>query len=141
MNKCGAYNRVFQHFDEDKDGKISALELCHCIGSIGGELLIEEAETVIESLDSDGDGLLGLEDFFGLMESGSEEDKIKDLREAFEVYDTDGAECITPKSLKCTLSRLGESRSLEECVLMINQFDLDGNGVLTFEEFKVMMIQ
>ena len=102
---------------------------------------MEEAETVIESLDSDGDGLLGLEDFVGLMESGSEEEKMKDLREAFEMYDTDGAECITPKSLKSMLSRLGESRTLEECVVMINQFDLDGNGVLNFEEFKVMMIQ
>ena len=141
MNKCSAYNRVFQQFDEDKNGKISALELCRCIESIGGGLLMEEAETVIESLDSDGDGLLGLEDFVGLMESGSEEEKIKDLREAFEMSDTDGAECITPKSLKSMLSRLGESRALEECVVMINQFDLDGNGVLNFEEFKVMMIQ
>nr|POF18446.1 putative calcium-binding protein cml19 [Quercus suber] len=128
MNKCSVYNRVFQHFDEDKDGKISALELCHCIESIGGGLLVEEVETVIKSLDSDGAGLLGLEDFVGLMESGSEEEKIKDLREAFEMYDTDGAECITPKSLKSMLSRLGESRTLEKCVVMINQFDLDGNG-------------
>ena len=117
MNKCSAYKRVFQHFDEDKDGKISALELCRYIESIGGGLLMEEAETVIESLDSDGDGLLGLEDFVVLMESGSEEEKIKDLREAFEMYDTDGAECITPKSLKSMLSRLGESRTLEECVV------------------------
>ena len=141
MNKCSAYKRVFQHFDEDKDGKISALELCRYIESIGGGLLMEEAETVIESLDSDGDGLLGLEDFVVLMESGSEEEKIKDLREAFEMYDTNGAECITPKSLQSMLSRLGESRTLEECVVMINHFDLDGNGVLNFEEFKVMMIQ
>ena len=66
--------------------------------------------------------------------------RIKDLREAFEMYDTDGAECITLKSLKSMLSRLGESRTLEECVVMINQFDLEGNWVLNFEEFKDMMI-
>ncbi|KAL3575440.1 hypothetical protein D5086_023541 [Populus alba] len=48
----------------------------------GGELILKEAKLAEESLNSDGDGLLALEDLVGLMEEGGEE-KLHDLREAF----------------------------------------------------------
>ncbi|BBH03682.1 calmodulin-like 38 [Prunus dulcis] len=79
--------------------------------------------------DSDGDGLLGLEDLVCLMEGGEEEEKVKGLRDAFQVYDVEGCGFITPKSLKRMLSSLGESRSIDECKVMINQFDLNGDGI------------
>ncbi len=106
---------------------------------MGGELLLKEAEMAIEALDSDGDGLLSLEDFIVLMEAGEEEEKLKDLREAFEMYDTERCGFITPKSLKKMLKKLGESKSIDECKVMINHFDLNGDGVLSFEEFRIMM--
>ena len=97
-------------------------ELRRCVGTIGEELLTEEAQELVASMDSDGDGLLGLEEFVGWMEKEirrDEERKIEELGEAFRMYEMEGSECITPKSLKMMLSRLGESRSLEECCVMI----------------------
>lgn len=32
------------------------------------------------------------------------------------------------------------SRRLDECQVMIRRFDLNGDGVLTFDEFKTMMM-
>ncbi|KAL5543943.1 hypothetical protein UlMin_007727 [Ulmus minor] len=140
MSKYVELEHVFHYFDEDGDGKISALELRQRLGLMGEELLLNEAEIAVESLDSDGDGLLGLEDLVHLMEGGEgEEEKIKDLREAFGMYDVEGSGFITPKSLKRMLSRLGESKSVDECKVMINRFDLNGDGVLSFDEFRVMM--
>ena len=140
MSKYVELEHVFHYFDEDGDGKISALELRHRLGLMGEELLLNEAEIAVESFDSDGDGLLGLEDLVHLMEGGEgEEEKIKDLREAFGMYDVEGSGFITPKSLKRMLSRLGESKSVDECKVMINRFDLNGDGVLSFDEFRVMM--
>ena len=107
------------------------------------QLPMEEARELMESMDSDGDGLLGLEEFVGWMEReirGDEERKIEELREAFLMYAMEGSECITPKSLKRMLSRLGESTSLEDCCVMIGEFDLYGDGVLSFDEFKLMML-
>lgn len=89
--------------------------------------------------DSDGDGMLGLEDFSKLMELGEKDNKESELRGAFEMYEMEGSGQITPKSLKRMLSRLGESKSIDNCKAMIQRFDLDGDGVLSFEEFKVMM--
>ena len=132
-------NAIFKRFDEDGDGKLSPSELRRCLGTIGEELLMEEAQEVVESMDSDGDGLLGLEEFVGWMEREGEDRKME-LREAFRMYEMEGSGCITAKSLKRMLSRLGESRSVEECSVMIGQFDVNGDGVLSFDEFKLMML-
>ncbi|CAK7328287.1 unnamed protein product [Dovyalis caffra] len=140
MNKYKQYERVFSQFDENGDGKISPLELQQCVKAMGGELSIAEAEAAVEFSDLDGDGLLGLEDFVEFFEGGEEEEREKDLKEAFKMYEMEESGCITPKSLKRMLSRLGESKTIDECRIMISQFDLDGDGVLDFEEFKVMML-
>lgn len=139
MDKVTQYERVFNHFDADGDGKISPLELQACVGAIGGELSEAEAEAAMDYLDSDGDRLLGLDDFVKFLEGGREEEKVKDLKEAFKMYEMEGRGCITPKSLKRMLSRLGESRSIDDCKVMIARFDLKGDGVLNFDEFMVMM--
>ncbi|KAK9108451.1 hypothetical protein Syun_024462 [Stephania yunnanensis] len=132
--------RVFRRCDVDGDGKISAEDLRHCVGITGEgmSLSLEEAEAVVKSLDSDGDGLLGMEDFVRLM-MGNKGEEEKEMKEAFRMYLMEGSEHITPKSLKRMLSRLGESRTVDECSLMISSFDLNGDGVLNFDEFMVMM--
>ncbi|EOY02758.1 Uncharacterized protein TCM_017161 [Theobroma cacao] len=76
MSKHPKYERVFNHFDENGDGKISPAELQQCVKAIGGELSLKEAGVVVEALDSDEDGLLGLEDFVRLMEEVGEEEKL-----------------------------------------------------------------
>ncbi|XP_020235308.1 probable calcium-binding protein CML31 [Cajanus cajan] len=124
------------YFDDDGDGKISASEQRK---RLGGEVLLKEAEMAIEALDSDGDGLLCLEDLVKLMEEVGEEDKLKDLREAFDLYDTERSGFITPKALKRMLHKLGESKSTKECKAMISAFDLNGDGMLSFQEFTIMM--
>ncbi|KAL2538178.1 EF-hand domain-containing protein [Forsythia ovata] len=139
MNKYRQYERVFNQFDENGDGKISPCELQKCVGLIGGVMSLEEAEAAIVSMDSDEDGLLCLEDFVKLVEEAGEEEKVNDLKEAFRMYEMDGSGCITPKSLKRMLSRLGESKTIEECKLMIDHFDINGDGQLSFDEFMVMM--
>ena len=84
--------------------------------------------------------MLDFEDFVRFVEGGEEEEKVKDLKEAFKMYEMEESGCITPKSLKRMLSRLGQSSTLEQCKNMIAQFDLNGDGVLNFDEFKVMML-
>lgn len=141
MDKQRQYERVFKHFDEDGDGKISAGELQQCVQSMGGgvRMSLEECKAAVELMDSDGDGLLCMEDFLKLVEGGGDDEKTKDLMGAFKMYEMEGCGYISPKSLKRMLSRLGESRSLGECKTMIARFDLNGDGVLCFDEFKSMM--
>ncbi|KAI3699901.1 hypothetical protein L2E82_44508 [Cichorium intybus] len=140
MDKLQQYKHVFGHLDKNGDGKISPPELQICIGKIGGELSLEDAEMAAAMMDSDGDGLLSLEDLMKMVEDANEEEKANDLMMAFKMYEEmEGSGCITPKSLKRMLSKLGESRSVDDCKVMIAKFDVNSDGVLTFDEFRIMM--
>lgn len=138
-SKSGELERVFRYFDENGDGKISPAELQNCLRAAGEELSAEDAEAVVESSDSDGDGLLGLEDFLKLVDA-EEEEKGRSIRDAFQLYEMEGQGCITPNSLRRMLKRLGQSRSIDECRAMIRRFDLNGDGVISLDEFEVMML-
>ncbi|KVI05118.1 Calcium-binding EF-hand [Cynara cardunculus var. scolymus] len=146
---CGTWDdniheQVFNYFDENGDGKISAEELKNKLREVGGEehrLSDEEAEIAVRSSDADGDGMLGLDDFKKMMKEGEEEE----LREAFVMYcrkstyrDREGG-VITAKSLKRMMKRLGQSTTVNDCKTMIGRFDVNGDGVLDFEEFRTMM--
>ncbi|KAG0464024.1 hypothetical protein HPP92_020093 [Vanilla planifolia] len=134
------FERVFRYFDEDGDGRVSAAELCSCLKSAGEEVSPAGAEAVVESSDSDGDGKLGYEDFLRLVDAEGEEDRGRALREAFAAYEMEGRGCITARSLRLRLRRLGEEKTMEECRDMIRKFDVNGDGVLSFDEFKRMML-
>ncbi|KAJ1699963.1 hypothetical protein LUZ63_008475 [Rhynchospora breviuscula] len=139
QSKSCELQRIFCFFDENGDGKISPSELRNCMRATGEELSSEEAEEAVRFSDSDGDGELDLGDFVKLVESEDEQQKDKSLMDAFRMYEMDGRGCITPKSLRRMLRRLGEDRAVEDCTAMIGRFDLNGDGVLNFEEFKIMM--
>ncbi|GAB2281232.1 hypothetical protein Dimus_015841 [Dionaea muscipula] len=146
------YERIFDQFDANKDGKISPSELQHLVRSMGMEMTLEEAETAVaewsggSSSKGRGDGeimmlQLGREEFARMVEGGEEEERLMNLKEAFQMYEMEGSGCITPKSLKRMLSKLGDhKRSIDECKAMISAFDLNGDGVLNFDEFKIMIM-
>ncbi|KAG4951885.1 hypothetical protein JHK85_045752 [Glycine max] len=104
---------------------------------MGGELPMKEAKMAIAALDSDGDGLLSLEDFIALMEARGEEQKLNDLKVAFDMYDTKSCGFITPKSLKRMLKKMGGSKSIDECKSMIKQFDLNGDGYIPLSQTSI----
>ncbi|MFS7960023.1 putative EF-hand domain pair protein CML [Helianthus anomalus] len=131
-------HQVFNYFDENGDGMISATELQNRMRKVGGEevqLSDEEAEMAVRSSDADGDGVLGLDDFAKMMKEGEEEE----LKGAFGMYSGRDGRVITPKSLKKMMRRLGQSTTVNECKEMIGRFDVNGDGVLDFDEFRAMM--
>lgn len=128
--------------DTNSDGKISGDELQSCVSLLGGALSSREAEEVVKISDVDGDGFIDFGEFLKLMEGeedGSDEEKRKELKEAFGMYVMEGEEFITAASLRRTLSRLGESCTVDACKVMIRGFDQNGDGVLSFDEFVLMM--
>ncbi|KAL5204222.1 hypothetical protein ABZP36_009093 [Zizania latifolia] len=143
-----ASSSVFAAFDKDGDGKVSASELRGCMAAaLGEDVSEEEAAAILAMADTNGDGELDQEEFLRLadelQEPEEEEEKLRCLREAFEMYAADEETMvITPASLRRMLSRLGTSPQLgmEDCRAMICRFDLDGDGVLSFHEFRVMML-
>jgi len=149
VTASGELRRVFASFDQDGDGKISAAELRLCMKAATGEdMPAVEVRAVMASADVDGDGLLDEEEFVRLAgevveaedHDYDDEDRCRWLREAFGMYEMESSGCITALSLKLMLAKLGAHRDIAECQAMICRFDLDGDGVLSFDEFKTMMM-
>ncbi|KAM3335960.1 hypothetical protein ACQJBY_030111 [Aegilops geniculata] len=146
--KTGELRAMFLSLDRDADGRISASELRGCMrATLGEDVRAEEAEALVASVDADGDGLLCEAEFLELAQQAAwadaededNEQRTRALREAFRMYEMEGQGCITPASLGRMLGRLGTERGAGECRAMICRFDLDGDGVLSFDEFKIMM--
>eukprot|EP00730_Choanoeca_flexa_P012782 TRINITY_DN4616_c0_g1_i2.p1 TRINITY_DN4616_c0_g1~~TRINITY_DN4616_c0_g1_i2.p1 ORF type:complete len:169 (+),score=38.25 TRINITY_DN4616_c0_g1_i2:70-576(+) len=68
----------------------------------------------------------------------TEEQKLE-IREAFELFDTDGSGTIDAKELKVAMRALGFEPKKEEIKKMIADVDKDGSGTINYNEFLTMM--
>ncbi|KAG0467462.1 hypothetical protein HPP92_018429 [Vanilla planifolia] len=147
--------RIFDLFDRNGDGVITAEELLEALGQLGICAEMSEVQSLVDSflhadrtdLDFDsfsslhhvlGDVLFGKQD---LAPGGQDESEEEDMWEAFRVFDEDGDGYISDKELQAVLGKLGlvEGRSIDRVHRMIGSVDLDHDGRVDFFEFKSMM--
>ena len=69
----------------------------------------------------------------------SQEEQKQEIREAFDLFDTDGSGTIDAKELKVAMRALGFEPKKEEIKKMISDIDKDGSGTIDFSEFLEMM--
>lgn len=67
------------------------------------------------------------------------EEQIKELREAFSLFDRDGDGTISSEELGFVIRSLGQDPTDEELDSMVTMADADGNGIIDFPEFLTMM--
>lgn len=67
------------------------------------------------------------------------DDQKVEIREAFDLFDTDGSGTIDTKELKVAMRALGFDVSRDELRKLVAQVDKDGSGVIDFKEFLQMM--
>ncbi|XP_052187213.1 probable calcium-binding protein CML25 [Diospyros lotus] len=133
---------VFNKFDVNGDGKISSSELGSILGSIGHTATDAELEAMIRAVDADGDGFIDFDEFVALNTNDVDSDEVlENLKEAFSVFDIDKNGSISADELQNVFRSLGEDCSISECRKMIDGADSNGDGLISFEEFKTMMIR
>ena len=69
------------------------------------------------------------------------EETINQFRKLFDLFDGDSSGSITTKELGTVMRNLGQNPSEEELREMIKEIDLDGNGVIDFNEFLYLMVK
>merc|ERR1712097_93317 len=67
------------------------------------------------------------------------EQQKNEIREAFDLFDTDGSGAIDAKELKVAMRALGFEPKEDEIRKMISDIDKDGDGTIDFDEFVMMM--
>ena len=71
--------------------------------------------------------------------TGLTEEQKQEIREAFDLFDTDGSGTIDAKELKVSMRALGFEPKKEEIAKMMHEVDKDGSGTITFEDFLKLM--
>jgi len=103
----------------------------------------ETLKETIAEIDEDGSGQIEFEEFKVLAAKfiieEDDEDVKKELKEAFRLYDKEGAGYITTAILKQILHEIDETLSNEDLDNMITEIDEDGSGTVDFDEFMEMM--
>jgi centrin-1 len=67
------------------------------------------------------------------------DDQKREVKEAFDLFDTDGSGAIDGKELKVAMQALGFEPTNDEIAKMMADIDTDGNATVEFEEFIEMM--
>ena len=70
---------------------------------------------------------------------GLSDEEIEEIREAFNLFDTDGSGTIDPKELRSAMESLGFEAKNQTIYQMIGDVDKDGNGAIDFDEFLELM--
>ncbi len=70
---------------------------------------------------------------------GLSADEIMEIKEAFDLFDSDGGGTIDPAELKAAMTSLGFEAKSQTIYQMISDLDDDGSGAIDFEEFLDMM--
>ncbi|XP_054497487.2 centrin-2 [Agelaius phoeniceus] len=69
------------------------------------------------------------------------EEQQREIRDAFELFDTDGSGSIDVKELKVAMRALGFEPKKEEIKKMISDIDKEGTGKISFSDFLAVMSQ
>ncbi|XP_076096049.1 neo-calmodulin-like isoform X1 [Mytilus galloprovincialis] len=67
------------------------------------------------------------------------EEQLREFKEAFSLFDKDGDGTISSAELGVVMRSLGQNPSDQELTDLVNEVDIDGNGIIDFQEFLTMM--
>ncbi|PKA58571.1 putative calcium-binding protein CML27 [Apostasia shenzhenica] len=142
--------RVFDLFDHNYDGEITADELCLALDRLGLGADPSEIASIAAGHIRPGRSGLDFRDFEGLHRAlsdshfgaaGERATEESDMEEAFRVFDEDGDGYISAAELQLVLAKLGlpEGKSMSRVREMICRVDQNCDGRVDFIEFKHMM--
>nr|XP_022900266.1 troponin C, isotype alpha-like isoform X2 [Onthophagus taurus] len=137
---------TFDGFDVDKKGNIPVDMIGQILDMLGHQLTAEELQAIVSEIDEDGNGEMSFEEFahlaarFLVEEEEDTEAILRELKDAFRLYDKEGLGFITTDLLREILKELDEKVTPSDLDQMIEEIDIDGSGTVDWEEFKAMMI-
>ena len=136
--------QAFKIIDKDNDGVITRSELEALLSKVARQPPSgEEVSLMLSEVDGDGDGCISLETLMSkVVGPACDEPAFEpELRETFDIFDTDHDGKITAEELMAFYKEKIEDElcTLEDCRRMIASVDKNGDGFVCFEDFSRMM--
>ncbi|KAK0737756.1 hypothetical protein B0T18DRAFT_233863 [Schizothecium vesticola] len=134
------FRQVFDVFDKDHTGDITASELGAVMKELGLNPSDAELEDLVNEADLNKDGVICFDEFLNLMsQTVKETDTEQELVNAFRVFDKDNSGTISTEELRNVLRSLGENLTDAELDEMIKLADKNGDGHIDYQEFASIM--
>jgi len=133
--------KAFSSLDKNSDGKLSRDELLTGFTEImGATAAEEEVERIMKMVDTDQNGWIDYSEF--VMATLNKKNLLSDerLEAAFKIFDKDNNGFIDASEIRAVL---GKGKNLDDHVWeeLISEVDINGDGEVSFKEFKKMMQQ
>nr|CAH7765037.1 unnamed protein product [Callosobruchus chinensis] len=130
---------IFDSFDLEAKGEISVDMIGQILDMLGHRQSPEELAAVVKEIDEDGNGVMSFEEFanlaakFLIEEEEDTEAILRELKDAFRLYDRDGLGYITVDLLRDILKELEPTLSPSDLNEMIKEIDTDNSGTVDWE--------
>ncbi|KAH0934716.1 hypothetical protein HID58_011833 [Brassica napus] len=148
--KVEEMKKEFRLCDIDQNGFITASELRYVLTKYGGDYTDEDVCKTIETYDVDGDGRISYDEFVKMcariekLDAGVDklvtsvtlpEEKMQEMKATFMLFDVGNNGFITAADFQLSEKSDGKKLTEEEAYNMLRNFDADGNGRVSFDEF------
>ncbi|CAI5797522.1 calcium-binding protein 1 isoform X1 [Podarcis lilfordi] len=136
---------AFKEFDKDRDGYINCRDLGNCMRTMGYMPTEMELIELSQQINMNQGGHVDFDDFVELMgpkllAETADMIGVKELRDAFREFDTNGDGEISTNELREAMKKLlGQQVGHRDIEDIIRDVDLNGDGRVDFEEFVRMM--
>jgi len=132
---------MFQEFDRDGSGSISGYELRCLLRFLGYPMEPREVIDLLRKFDKDNSGGLDIKEF-GMVMVDVEEKQFRSVCEYFEEHcdaNEDGKEEMSQTAVARILTLLGYESDEDNIKKTLKQFDEDGSGTISLNEFLELM--
>jgi calcium-dependent protein kinase len=139
-NMTKELRKCFIQFDTNGDGRLDKQELINGLKQVDTQKNLEqEVDRVMNIIDVDGNGFIEYEEF---LRASLDINKIltdDNVKIVFQLFDANNTGKITPMELKRVMDINTGDVSDEVWAQIIDDIDLDKDGVISFFEFKEML--
>lgn len=124
---------AFETLDLNRDNKLTYSEVQRGLQEQGFDVLRDELGTIMQNLGLDGSSEIQYSEFLAATMDMNYAIREENILKAFQAFDSNGSGSLTLPELVAVMG--SEDHAREVC----GEIDLNGDGVISYEEFKAMM--